>query len=339
MSLPVTNTVIQEEAPYMAFIKSITGVDIEARALEKLVDCSKVINVECALNKEKIDRRVQLPPEYDDATVRPASTLITNKVRLDRHPITIESNGKIVYTVPAKYINDSLKPAADRFHYFSLPPEDGTQNTIETFELDIDRQVLSAYNTQAEMIYEQVKVTNPSVSFRSCIPREIYTHNWKVYNKDFIAGHGDMRGIGLSSSPSRIDIKNLTVLKQLYPERNESILRKDYEYLVALHGLDSNSKFVSTVREPQYSTVVQNAIRIIQDCTNILSLNYTILNATKDVLDKLVLTKFSTINPNNIMRNMPIFKLAFICGSTNETIVKDIAEIESIIRYKFSSFR
>ena len=220
-----------------------------------------------------------------------------------------------------------------------MPAEDGTQNTIESFELNIDRQVLSAYNTQAEMTYENAKAVNPFASFRNCIPREIYTHNWKVYNKDFILGHGDMKGMKMSSSSSRIDMRNLTVLKQLYPDRNETILRKDYDYLVALHGLDSNSKFASTVHEQQYSTVVQNAIGIIQDCTSISLLNFTIMNATKDVLDKLVLTKFSTINPNNMSRNMPIFKLAFICGSTNETIVKDIADIDSVIRNKISSFR
>lgn len=338
MSSSLSEEIIQEEPPYMTFIRSITAVDIEVRALEKVVDCSKVTTENSILDREVIDPRIPVPPEYDDATVRPYATLITNKVRLDKHPINIEVNGKIIHTVPSRYINDSLKPAADRFHYFALPPEDGTQNTMETFELDIDRQVLSAYNLQAEDTYEKAKESNPFASFRSCIPREMYTHNWKVYNKDFIVGHRDMKGIGMSMSSSSVDMRILTVLKQLYPERNEAMLRKDYEYLVALHGLDSNSKFASTVNEQIHSAVVQNAIGIIQDCTSISSLNTTIMNATKDVLDKLVLTKFSTINPNNIMRNMHIFKLAFICGSTNETIVKDMADIDSIIRNKLSSF-
>ena len=327
-----------ETPSYKTFIYSLTSVKEELRALEKVIDCRKTdLIAENLPNNALTQKRITLKPEYDDSTVRPASTLITNKVRLDVNPVLIESNGKTVNAVPARYINDCTKLAKDRFRYFSIPPEDGTQNTIESFELDVDRKLLAEYGAQAESIYNSFNAANERIQYKNCIPPEVYTHNWKVYNRDFIANRGYNTGV-IGTKNTGVDVRLLNVLRQLYPTYNDQMLRKDYDYLVAINGLSTSSSTSIKVTSKTDSSVAQKLLGIIQDCTTISSLNTAIERTIKDIPDTLVFSRFTIINPSNMRRNMFAYKLAFMCGSTNETIVKDISDIGTIIANKVRSF-
>ena len=317
------------------FIRSITTDPLEIDAFKKLIDCSKQsaeIDLERLLEYEEDTRVKNL--EYDDSKIKPAATLITNKVRLDNHPILIEQNGKIVNAVHARYINDSIKQARDRFLYFSVPAEDGTQNTIESFKMAIDRDVLMDYNTQATQVYENAVANSINPRWRDCIPPEVYTHKWSTFNRNFLTNRNKNTGI-IGSTQMPIDPKMINSLKLLFPTYNEQMIRKDYDYLVQISGLSTGA---FPIEPKTHSTVVQRVLGIIQDCTNVTSLNATINKVTNDILDKLVFSKFTIMNPNNIRRNMTMFKLAFLCGSSNDTILKDITQIDEAITEKIRSF-
>jgi hypothetical protein len=270
---------------------------------------------ERTLNPSYINK---LPPPYDNLYKNiPPQSMISNKARIT--PIQKDDS----YNIHPQNINDSLKPLNKRFKYFVKPT--GSYETQSLLNTETDKSIITDFAVNTMNADTDIKHSN------IYIPANFYTHQWHVYNKNFIMNKLKNDIIGGSRSIF-IDRRLFNELKKLYPTASDYMLRTNYESLIKKHKLNT----IST-----YETIAEKLIRTNGVIARLASLLDGITDR-KQLMDKIneiiqfipftyLTSKFPSVNRNIMQRNQDLYKLAFICGSTNDSIINDIVDISKYI--------
>jgi hypothetical protein len=269
------------------------------------------------------------------------SSRISNKARIYPsgfgNQLDTENSSKL--NIFPQNINDSLKPPGSRFKYFEKPTIPVNRGDYT----DIINEFIIHDNEYADRVYDHATLQEFKHKFEtkgiSLVPPEVYTYNWHTFNKQFIVNRCKNAGTYISGPSTIIDPYILHTLKQLYPNVNEKILRQDYNNLVIKHNLVDCKGFSIDKGDVSLIQILINdnpliarLASIITHATTIDSLYDSINHATEMVPDQFITSKFPCINKHIIDRDKTICKLAFICGSTNETIICDIELIRKFIK-------
>ena len=273
---------------------------------------------ERSLNPSYINK---LPPPYDNLYKNiPPPSMLSNKARV----MPIQRNKS--FNVLPQDINDALKPLNKRFKYFVKPtPSYETQSLLE---FDSDKSIIEDFksinNITDDNIKEQDKV-------HLYIPPSIYTREWHSFNKDFVINRVKNSGSG-SRSNQYIDPRLFTELKRIYPNVSDYVLRTKYNTLIKKHKLNTISTN-ETVSDKLIRTngVIARLATLLNGVANRQQLKDKINEITQFIPFTYLTSKFPSVNHHLIQRNLDIYKLAFICGSTNETIVNDVSDIGQYI--------
>ena len=270
---------------------------------------------ERGLNPKYIDK---LPPPYDNLYKNiPPESMISNKARI--MPIQKDNS----YTILPQDINDALKPLNKRFKYFVKPV--GSYETQELLNTETDQSLINDFTKNI------VKSDKDINHLNLYVPAEFYTHQWHTYNKDFLINKLKKGTIG-GSGMQFIDPKFFNELKRLYPTASDYMLRANYDVLIKKHKLNAFSTN-ETVSENLIRTnvVIARLAALLDGVANRNQLNAKINEITQFIPFAYLTSRFPSVNRNIMQRNQTLYKLAFICGSTNETIVNDIADIGKYI--------
>ena len=264
----------------------------------------------------------KLPPPYDNLYKNiPPESMISNKARI--MPILRNKS----YTIPPQNINDMLKPLNKRFKYFVKPT--ASYETQELLNTETDQSLIhdfEKYITQSDD--DKDKDIKRSDLY---VPANFYNHQWHTYNKDFIINRLKYGTIG-GSSTQFIDPKFFNELKRLYPTASDYMLRANYEALLKKHKLNAFSTN-ETISEKLIRTngVIARLAVLLDGVTGRKQLAVKINEVIQFIPFTYLTSRFPSVNRNIMQRNQDLYKLAFICGSTNESIVNDIADIGKYI--------
>ena len=271
----------------------------------------------------------------------PPESMISNKSRvypkqLNNLPGT--SDGRPSIDIPPQNINDSLKPVNKRFKYYVKPR--ASYETVEYLASQIDlnriQEIGKNVIAKGQIITENGKEI---VSPYTYIPPELYNYNWHVFNKQFIMNHGKTIGSLPTNKNPYIDQSALLELKQLYPTASDVMLRANYRQLVAKHGLatrDNAENYSPMQRLKLCNNVIMRLAVIIDPITTKAQLWETINITIQTVPFAYIASKFHSVSKSILQRNEYLFKLAFICGSTDETVLKDIGDMKDYMEYTLS---
>lgn len=261
---------------------------------------------------------------------------IANKARIYTNDM-LRTSSKMI--IPPQNINDILKPPGNSFKYFEKPTiptnrGDYTEIIKEFILHDTDYADKTFDNSVLTGIEEKLASTGLDI-----IPPEIYRYNWHTFNKQFIINRCRNTGSYISGTTTIIDPYIMRSLKLLYPNVNEHTLRQDYAKLVLKHNLVDSEGF-SFEKEDQTpidllineNPLIARLASILSRSTTITELNEIINHAIETVPDQYIISKFPCINRHILSRDMLICKLAFISGSTNDTIIRDIGLIRQYIK-------
>ena len=216
------------------------------------------------------------------------------------------------------YINDSIKPINKRFAYYLKP------NMSYDITTD-DRRPFTLLNEYAQL-------TNGDN-----IPIGFYTYNWQTINKRYMIDKTNgIYGVTVTKNPN-ITPLNMQLLKSQYPNVNERVLEMDYDKLMSKSKNVMDYERLSTINYDKLlaelgiekRSVIARFCTLIGETPNVNDLRHQ----ADTVLDYQIQKIFRTVNRNMLDRTLNQFKLAFICGSTNDTIMQDIGDINSILRH------
>ncbi len=261
---------------------------------------------------------------------------VANKARVYPSPTTPLSN---IPNVLPQYINDALKPPGERFRYFqkpTIPTNRGDYTEIIKEFIVHDTNYSDKANDNAVLSEIKDKLAANGLDI---IPPEVYSYNWRTFNKQFIINRCRNTGTYISSPSAIVDPYVMHTLKLIYPNVSEHILRRDYTTLMIKHNLvDSGGSSFGTKDQTAISLLInENPLiarlaSLLSQSSNVSSLNDTISSAIETVPDQSIIAKFPCINKNIIQRDMIVCKLAFLCGSTNDTIIGDIELVRRYIK-------
>lgn len=248
-----------------------------------------------------------------------------------------ENPSKLI--IPPQNINDSLKPPGERFKYFEKPTIPVNRGDYT----EIIKEFIIHDTGYADRTYDHATLQAFKNEFEtkglSIVPPEVYTYNWHTFNKRFIINRCKNAGVYISGPSMIIEPSVMHTLKQIYPNVSETLLRRDYNNLIIKHNLvypkgssidKGNLSLIQILIND--NPLIARLASIISRATTIDSLYNTINHATETVPDQFIISKFPCINKHIIDRDKTICKLAFICGSTNETIISDIELIGKFIK-------
>jgi hypothetical protein len=263
----------------------------------------------------------ELPPPYDNLYKNiPPPSMLSNKARV----MPIQRNKS--FNIHPQYINDALKPLNKRFKYFVKPtPSYETQSLLE---FDSDKSIIEDFKSINNITDEDLKTHD---SLYLYIPANLYTREWHSFNKDFVINRVKNTSSGWHSNAS-IDPRLFAELKRLYPNASDYVLRTGYASLIKKHKLDSNITN-ETVADKLIRTngVIARLATLLNGVANRQQLKNKINEVIQYIPFTYLTSKFPSVNHHLIQRNLDIYKLAFICGSTNETIVNDVSDIGQYI--------
>ena len=266
----------------------------------------------------------KLPPPYDNLYKNiPPESMIGNKARI----MPIQRNKS--YIIPPQNINDMLKPLNRRFKYFVKPTASyETQGLLNT---ETDRSLIIDFEKYITQSDEEDKNKKDIKRSDIYVPANFYSHQWHTYNRDFVINRLKYGTIG-GSSTQFIDPKFFNELKRLYPTASEYVLRNNYDALLKKHKLNAISTN-ETVREKLIRTngVIARLAALLDGIANRKQLQAKINEIIQFIPFTYLTSRFPSVNNGIMQRNQDLYKLAFICGSTNESIVSDIADIGKYI--------
>ena len=279
------------------------------------------------------------PRGYTEIPPIPVSR-IANKARIYTDDI-MNLSGKM--TVPPQNINDVLKPPGNRFKYFEKP----TIPTNRGNYTEIIKEFILHDTNYADKTFDKSVLTGIEEKLASTgldiIPPEIYTYNWHIFNKQFIINRCRNAGSYISGTITVTDPYVMHSLKLLYPNANEYMLRQNYTKLVLKHNLVDSEGF-SIEKEEQTAIdllinenpLIARLASLLSRSTTVTELNETIKRVIETVPDQYIISKFPCINRLILSRDMLICKLAFLSGSTNDTIIHDIGLVRQYIKLLMS---
>lgn len=263
----------------------------------------------------------ELPPPYDTLYKNiPPPSMLSNKARV----MPIQRNKS--FNLLPQNINDALKPLNKRFKYFVKPtPSYETQSLLE---FDSDKSIIEDFKYINNITDEDIKEHD---KIRLYIPPSIYAREWHSFNKDFVINRVKNTTYGWRSNAS-IDPRLFAELKRIYPNVSDYVLRTDYNTLIKKHKLNTIATN-ETVSDKLIRTngVIARLATLLNGVANRQQLKDKINEITQFIPFTYLTSKFPSVNHNLIQRNLDIYKLAFICGSTNETIVNDVSDIGQYI--------
>lgn len=335
-----------------AFISSLSAPVDMSMKLPPIID--KLFNVEY---QPPVKTKRSIEPK--DITKRTYATDIpievsrlSNTARIYPNPLptlgTIDGQSKTIAILP-QYINDSLKPPGERFRYFEKPVQsfqtsDYLGLLLPNNDLQFgttDARALTAFNIEFTRLNESPK-DGPIY-----IPPDVYTYNWSTYNKRYIVNRCKNQGALISAPSPVIDPHILNALQRLYPATNERMLRSNYNGLITKHGFDlSLSDQLTTLTDEQRrnaertrlidsmkanSSIVANLANILSDSHSSADIYDTIRRLAETIAIQLIYNRYPSINRTILNREQDLYKLAFICGSTNDSITKDMPAIREFI--------
>ena len=268
---------------------------------------------ERGLNPSYINK---LPPPYDNLYKNiPPLSMLSNKARV----MPIQRNKS--FNVLPQDINDALKPLNKRFKYFVKPtPSYETQSLLE---FDSDKSIFEDFKSINNITDDNKKHDK----IRLYIPPSIYTREWHSFNKDFVINRVKESG-SYGRSNQYVDPRLFTELKRIYPNVSDYVLRTDYDTLIKKHKLNTISTN-ETVSDKLIRTngVIARLATLLNGVANRQQLKDKINEITQFIPFTYLTSRFPSVNHTIMKRNLDIYKLAFICGSTNETIVNDVSDI------------
>ena len=259
----------------------------------------------------------ELPPPYDNLYKNiPPPSMLSNKARV----MPIQRNKS--FNVLPQDINDALKPLNKRFKYFVKPtPSYETQSLLE---FDSDKSIIEDFKSINNITDDDIK---EHAKVHLYIPPNIYTREWHSFNKDFVINRVKDSGSG-GRSNQYVDPKLFTELKRLYPNASDYVLRTEYNTLIKKHKLDTVATNESVMEKLiRTNGTISRLATLLNGVTNRQQLKDKINEITQYIPFTYLTSKFPSVNHNLIRRNLDLYKLAFICGSTNETIVNDVSDI------------
>ncbi len=263
----------------------------------------------------------ELPPPYDNLYKNiPPPSMLSNKARV----MPIQRNKS--FNMHPQYINDALKPLNKRFKYFVKPtPSYETQSLLE---FDSDKAIINDFKSINNITDDDIKEHDKVHMY---IPANLYTREWHSFNKDFVINRVKNTTSGWRSNAS-IDPRLFAELKRIYPNASDYVLRTGYDSLIKKHKLDTVvTNETSIERLIRTNGVIARLATLLNGVTNRQQLKITINDMTQFIPFTYLTSRFPSVNHHLIQRNLDIYKLAFICGSTNETIVNDVSDIGQYI--------
>lgn len=278
---------------------------------------------------------------YPDAIVRKmTSPQYTIDQSMD--PRTIHASGSFISRpiILPQYVNDSLKPIDQRFKYFEKPVQ--SYYTEDYLYNSVDAALMDDLNRRFHQMNTDINGYNKgSISY---IPTDALDIKWHNYNKQYIDNRIKNGGCMIGGEKAIVDPNVLKALKKIYPEASEHVLRKDYDALAAINGLYVKDGRVIHAFPPSASVnnkpSVLNIIRtIIEPARSVQELDDIIYRTVYDISLDALIVKYTSINITLLRRNSIIYKLAYVAGSTNETISIDGPKIERIVMDKYASLR
>lgn len=347
-----------------AFISSLSApIDMSIK-LPPIID--KLFNVEYqppVKTKRSIEPKNIIKRTYaTDIPIEVSRLSNTARIYPNPLPITGTITGSVDGTIDGQsrttantiailpqYINDSLKPPGERFRYFEKPVQsfqtsDYLGLLLPNNDLDFgttDARALTAFNIEFTKLNESPK-DGPIY-----IPPDVYTYNWSTYNKQYIVNRCKNQGSFISNPSSVIDPHILKALQRLYPATNERMLRSNYNRLITKHGFDLLSSDQLTEltdkqrREAERtrlidsmkanSSIVANLANILSDSHSRTDIYDTIKRLAETIAIQLIYNRYPSINRTILNRDQDLYKLAFICGSTDDSIIKDMPAIREFI--------
>jgi hypothetical protein len=260
----------------------------------------------------------------------PEPSMVANKSRV--YP-------KWFGNLPPQNINDSLKPVNKRFKYYVKPL--ASYETVEYLASEVDRSILKDINNniilKGQTIIENGEEVTANYNY---IPPELYTYNWHTLNKQFILNHGRNIGSFPTNKNPFIDRAVFLELKRLYPTANDEMLRANYAQLVAKHRLATreNADSFSPMERLKLTNSVITRLAILLEPATTKDQFWEIINITvQNVPFAYISSKFRSVNKSILQRNEYLFKLAFVCGSTDDTVITDIADMKTYMEYSLGT--
>ena len=320
----------------------INSLSTDTNELKALNDLKHALFYEPMKPAPPIIRKQPVPANrtYVDNPPIPNSR-ISNKARIypSGFNATLNADNPARLNIAPQNINDSLKPPGERFRYFEKPTIPVNRGNYT----DIITEFIIHDDGYADRTFDHASLQAFKHDFEtsglSIIPPEVYTYNWHTFNKRFIINRCKNAGAYMAGPTTIIDPYIIHTLKQIYPNVNEQILRQDYNNLIIKHNLVDRKGFSIDKGDLSLIQILINDNPLIARLASIISLATTIdalygaiNNAIETVPDKLIIAKFPCINKRIIDRDRTICKLAFLCGSTDETIISDIELIRKFIK-------
>ena len=286
------------------------------------------------LPASRVDNKARI---YPNAIV---SKLASPQYMIDRSidPRKIHSSGSFISRpiVLPQYVNDSLKPIDQRFKYFEKPVQ--SYHTEEYLYNSVDAALMDNINRRFHRINTD---NNGPISY---IPTDALDIKWHNYNKQFIDNRIKNGGCMIGGGKAIVDPNVLNALKKIYPEASEYVLRKDYDALAAINGLYIKDGRVIHAFPPSISlnnkqSVIHIVRAIIEPARSVQELDDIIYRTVYDISLDALISKYTSVNKSLLRRNSIVYKLAYVAGSTNETISIDGPKIERIVMDKYTSLR
>lgn len=268
----------------------------------------------------------------------PQESMISNKSRVypkQLNDLPGTTDGRPSVDIPPQNINDSLKPVNKRFKYYVKPL--ASYETVEYLLSQVDLSMLQDIGDKI-IIKGQPVIENgeEATAQYTYIPPELYNYNWHVFNKQFIVNRGKNIGALPTNKNPYIDSSVFLELKRLYPTANDVMLRANYRQLVAKHGLatrENGDNFNPMQRLKLSNSVIMRLAVILDPITTKAKFWETINITVQSVPFAYIASKFRSVSKSILQRNEYLFKLAFICDSTDDTVISDISDMKEYMEY------
>jgi hypothetical protein len=247
----------------------------------------------------------------------PPANMISNKARL------VPTLKNTALNAPPQNINDALKPLNKRFKYFVKPTS--SYETQELLNTATDQSIIDEI--------ESINGADKGNFNRNSIyiPVSFYNHYWHTFNKNFIMNRAKM-STSTARSTGFIDPALFKELKRIYPNVSDYVLRADYDKLIVKNNLaPCNINETAAANLIRRNPVIARLAALLNGVSNNAQLHEKINEITINIPFTYITAKFPSINNNILKSNSELYKLAFMCGSTNETIIGDILEISGYI--------